>query len=418
MKNARRTTGVCVLALAALAAPGAAEAKNYGIDGHVVAPPTASKGRLVVPILLSERAERRLRLGKGLVRVSVPARTRLQAPAPNGRGTVAILPSALRVGDQLKASAPLTRRAVKRLKKRAVPGFLVRKTKVVRRSSALSTDELTQILGDLGRQLNLLTGRVNSLASLTSTQVGGLLTRLESHTDRMNTLTNTLGTLETSVTQFLDRLTLLESAVPNTAELIKLQSDVTSLLSRATSLESVTGGLTTNLGNLTTTVAGLQGSLTGLSGQITALTTSLNGLSSRMTSAETTLAQLPGLIAQVSSLDSSLVALTGRVTAAEGLLTTLGGSLTGLNGTVAGLTTTTNGLTSTVNVQGLDIASLTTTVGTLDTGLTGVQSSVATLQGTVGGLQSTVTGLTGQVNTLNTTVGILCGPTSLLNALC
>ena len=108
-----------------------------------------------------------MRLGKGLVRVSLPAGTRLSAPAPSGRGTVAILPGALRTGDQLKASAPLSPGAVKRLRNRAVPSFRVRAARVARRSSAHSTDELTRILGDLGRQLNLLTGRVNGLASLT-----------------------------------------------------------------------------------------------------------------------------------------------------------------------------------------------------------------------------------------------------------
>src|SRR5918997_3772943 len=116
MNRTRTTVGALALTIAAVAAPGAAEAKTYGVDGHVVAPPTSSKGRLVVPMLLTEGAERRMRLGKGLVRVSLPRGTRLRAPAPGGRGTVAILPSALRTGDQLKASAPLSRGAVKRLR--------------------------------------------------------------------------------------------------------------------------------------------------------------------------------------------------------------------------------------------------------------------------------------------------------------
>ena len=237
-------TGALALSIAAVGAPGVAEAKNYGIDGHVVAPPTASKSRLVVPVLLTERAERRMRLGKGLVRVSLPRGTRLSAPSPSGRGTVPILPSALRPRDQLKASAPLSRGAVKRLRKRAVPSFRVRKARVARRSSALSTDELTRIVGDLGRQLGQLTGRVDGLAALITSQLGGLRSEFASTTERVNTLTNTVGTLETSLAQLLSRLTLLEGAVPNVTELLALQGSITSLLSRTTSLETVTGGST------------------------------------------------------------------------------------------------------------------------------------------------------------------------------
>ena len=173
MYRTRTPVGALTLTIAACAAPGTAHAKNYGVDGHVVAPPAAAKGRLVVPVLLTEGAERRMRLGKGLVRVSLPRGTRLRAPAPSGRGTAAILPSALRPGDQLKASAPLSRGAVKRLRKRAVPSFRVRKARVARRSSALSTDELMRIVGDLGRQLGQLTGRVDGLASLIRGQLGG-----------------------------------------------------------------------------------------------------------------------------------------------------------------------------------------------------------------------------------------------------
>jgi hypothetical protein len=124
---------------------------------------------------------------KGLVRVSLPGRARVSAPAIGGRGTTAILPSALRVGDRLKATAPLSKAAVKRLRKRAVPSFRAKRAKVARRASVLSNDELTRMLADLSGQLNKLTGRVDGLASLTSSQLGGLRSEFRSTTERVNT---------------------------------------------------------------------------------------------------------------------------------------------------------------------------------------------------------------------------------------
>lgn len=163
------TTAALALAIAGTAAPGVAQARNYAVDGHVVAPPTAAGGRVVVPVLLSQRAERRMRLRTGLVRISLSRHRRLSAPSPTGRGKAAIMPSAIRTGDRLKASAPLSRRAVRRLRRRAVPSFRARRARLSNRASALSTDELTSIVAELARQLYLLSDRVDGLASSPAT---------------------------------------------------------------------------------------------------------------------------------------------------------------------------------------------------------------------------------------------------------
>src|SRR5215210_239421 len=123
----RFTPTYFALALGLLLLPAGAQAKAKTLDGHVIAPPSVSRSKVTVPVLLTAGSERRLRLGKGVVRVVIGRKTRLAAPAPSGAGKVKILASTLRPGDQLKAAVSLSRKQLKRLRKRAVPTLKVKR---------------------------------------------------------------------------------------------------------------------------------------------------------------------------------------------------------------------------------------------------------------------------------------------------
>jgi len=398
-----------VAVLLCLALPTAAQGRAKTLDGHVIAPPSVSKSRVSVPVLLTERSERRLRLGKAVVRVVIPRKTKLSAPAPTGRGKVKIGASALRAGDQLKAAVSISRKQLRRLRKRAVPALKVKRPRVPRRASALSTDELMRVVESLAAQLSALSGRVDGLAALTDSQFRSLLVRIQAVEARVTALETALGNLELSVADLLDRLDLLEASLPDPAQLAQLVSDVQSLLTRVTALEALTSTLGNNLSALTTTVTSQQSAISALQGQVTPLMTEVTSLGTRVTNVETTLTQLPGLITQVTSLDTALTTLDGRVDTAETALTTLDGTVSGLQTTVGTLDTTVDGLVDTSALQSTDIGDLQADsldvisgVAALTGTVSGLQSDVAGIQGDVAGLQSDVAGLQG-------TIGTICG---------
>src|SRR3954471_17930669 len=86
-------------AAACLLGAAPAEAKSVSLAGQVVAPPTMAKTRVSVPLLLSDRSERRLRLGRAIVWVVLPRRSWLRVPTARGKATARIRPSRIRVGD-------------------------------------------------------------------------------------------------------------------------------------------------------------------------------------------------------------------------------------------------------------------------------------------------------------------------------
>ncbi len=84
---------------------------------------------------------------------------------------------------------------------------------------------------------------------------------------RLTALETAFGELETSLADLLDRLDLLEAALPDPAQIAELVTNVESLLTRVTSLENLTTTLQGNLTTLTGTVTTLQGSVTTLQGR-------------------------------------------------------------------------------------------------------------------------------------------------------
>jgi hypothetical protein len=406
-------TLIVAVAAVALAVP-SASAKTTRIDGQVIAPPGAKGKRTSVPLLLTERSERRLKLRKGIVRVLVGPRARLSAPGPGGHGSVKLTPSALQAGDRVRAVAKLSRKQVARLRKRSVPAFAVRRVTVVARASSLSNDDLARMVAELDARLTALSRRVDGLAASNAAQMAALRGDLDSLTARTGALETGFATFGSSLDSLLARMDLLEGLV-DPELLASLSDDVDSLLGRADALEGTTGGLTASLSGLTGTVGGLQTSLTAAQGQLGPLLTTVDGLSTRVGDAEESLGQLPAVLAQIDSIDTELNGLTGRVDASEQLLESVGGSVDELGLTVGGLTSTTETLLDASAEQALEIGALQGSLSTLDDDLTGVTGDLTALQGTVGGLGTTVSGLTGSVGALT---GQVAGLQSTLNLLC
>lgn len=403
MTLSRATPFAAVAALVTV--PAAAEARALPVDGHVVAPPSKHGAAVTVPVLLSSRSQRLLRVRSGLVWVRLPRNLRLEAPAPFGGGTVQIVASTLRAGDRLRGTTRLDKRLRRNLRRHALPPVPVRRARISKRASALSVDELTAVVLGLARQLAALGVRVDDLAAT----VGGELARMR---DDLNALSAKsagmaagLGTLQDSLADLHTALERHRRLFDPTA-LRSLQADLGALLSRVAALETQTTPLSTSLTSLAATAAGIQVALTNLQGTVSALSQEVNDLDTRLGSAE---AQLPDLIMQIGTLDSTLQALDVRVAVAEDALTTLQGTLTGLTTWVDGLTATTNGLVTTVGEHGTGIWTLTGEVDGLTSAVGTLQAALGTLQGDVWGLAGSMSGLQSEVTRLQGTVGLICG---------
>jgi hypothetical protein len=398
-------TLIVTVAAVAIAVP-SASAKTTRVEGHVIAPPAAQGKRTSVPLLLTERSERRLKLRKGIVRVLVSPRARLSAPGPGGRGSVKLAPSALQAGDRVRAVAKLSRKKIKRLRKRSVPSFAVSKVGVIARASALSNDDLARMIAELDARLTALSQRVDGLAASNAAQLAALRSDFDGLSARTGVLESGFASLGGSLDTLLARIDLLEGIVDPDL-LAALQGDVGSLLSRTGTLEGVTGGLNSSLTTLTGTVGGLESSLGDVQGQLGPLLTTVDGLSGRVDLAEGSLDQLSTVLSDVDAVETALNVLSGRVDANALLLGTLDGTVDDLLGDVTDLTGVTDGLVTTVTEQGLDLDTVTTTVNALSSDLTATTNDLLNLQGTVGTLGTTVGGLTTTVGGLTSQLGAL-----------
>jgi acid phosphatase type 7 len=95
-----RATLLALLLLAAV--PAAAQARAVKVDGRVTGAPTVRGGAVTVPLQLTKRAGRALKLGTRSVGVRIRRRARLPLPRRGASGASVLAPRALRTGDRLK----------------------------------------------------------------------------------------------------------------------------------------------------------------------------------------------------------------------------------------------------------------------------------------------------------------------------
>lgn len=149
---------------------------------------------------------------------------------------------------------------------------------------------------------------------------------------------------------------------------------------------------------LTALATYVRSSFTSVGGNLSALRTDLTALGTALAALEKRLGELEGgmpalearLQEQIDSLGTSLAALGTQVTDIPAQIAALQATLTGLQGQLGGL----------------------------EGDLGGLEGDLGDLQSDLQALQGAVTQLGTDLTALDATVDILCGPTSLLDALC
>lgn len=171
---AKHTALLTLLLVAAL--PAAAEARTYKVDGRVTGPPTAKRGTVTVPLQLTARAGRALKLGTRRVRVRF---RRARLPLVGAARRVRIAPRALRNGDRLRGVTKVSKKTRRRLRYRARPALKLRRVRVVRASRRRQaapfvpappvalTRTPAQVLRDIGTRATNLSVRIGRLGSFT-----------------------------------------------------------------------------------------------------------------------------------------------------------------------------------------------------------------------------------------------------------
>jgi hypothetical protein len=268
-------TAGCVVA--ALVAPVSAQAGTVPVKGQVVGSAYAAGGKSAVPVLLSQVSARRAHLKSPLgIALMSPAAS---IPAPGG----SLKASALRLGDSISARL----RTSKSLRSSAYPRFAARGLRVTRRGATLSNAELYALVAKLQNQLDGFQSYVLGELSRLGNLIGGLTSQGASTRSQLDSLTSTLNTVSSGLTQ-------LQTAVGNLPA--NVQSEIDALTSQVQALQSVASTLQSQLGSATSSIATLQGLLSGITtpGQ---LSTALNNISTL----QSQLASLSGLVGSLSS---------------------------------------------------------------------------------------------------------------------
>src|SRR4051794_24227321 len=257
----------------ALAVPAGAEAKSVPVKGHVLVPPLAGKRDVRVPVLLDSAPQRRLHTRSPLVYVITGRRATVSAPKPLARGQIRIKVAEIRQGDLVAGKVRASKRQLKRARKQASPAFRAGSLKVLKRSSALSNDELTTLIVNLWQQVALLSRRVDGVALDTAGQLRSLRGDMTDTRRRLAVveaalvgLQNAMNALDLRLTARIDSLDADLTGVKT--RLTAAEGTITSLLSRTTALESSVAALQTTVGQLDSRLATVEGSLSSLSSRL------------------------------------------------------------------------------------------------------------------------------------------------------
>ena len=209
LKRVALLSAIASVAVAGVAAP-AAQAGSVKAGGQVIAPPSSYKGKLGVPVLLSQSAQKSLRLSSPIVRLLVGKNERVAAP---NKARIAAVD--VKAGDDVTAK-------VKRAKKKAtIASLSASGLTVTGRQGALSNSDLQTAVFELARQyfgttaqqdqrMQSLDGRIaklesgssqsaiaglqNDVANLTTT-VSGLTTSLNGLTGQLNGLNSLVNSI-------------------------------------------------------------------------------------------------------------------------------------------------------------------------------------------------------------------------------
>ena len=395
-----------VLALLVVAViPAAAQARTFKVDGRVTAPPTARGGAVTVPLKLTKRAGRALKLGTRSVRVRL-GRARLPLSGAGAAGASVLAPRALRAGDRLRGVTSLSKKARRRLRYRYRPTLKLKRARVIRAGRRANTPPRTpaapaappppaapappqrtaeQILRDIGARVTAVSGRVGRHGSLTQ----------EIASQRLQTLR--LPVSLAGVTVAFQSLTKAVEARSSTNPAFKpLLAEVEALAPGVEWLEAAMGAVDTSF-RTSSVLRSVEDPVEVLAVEMLPTLGPQIGL----------IQLIPGLLAQLITIDEALGRIDGRLDTVEAALGPLGPGTRELNAGMASLTNATNAL-ATAAQSGADLASLssgvdalTTDVASLAGGFGALQTSTNELARPLGGLHAEALALTGTVEALD-----------------
>jgi len=371
---AKRAAVLALLLLAAI--PAVAQARTFKVDGRVTGPPTARAGAVTLPLHLTNRVGRALKLGTRRVRVRFK---RARLPVSGAVGARRLAPRALRAGDRLKGVTSLSDKTRRRLRYRSRPTLKLRRVRVIRGArrgrggpapisfAAPLSRTPKLIVRAIGARETTLSGRVGKFGSLTQ-QIANL-----------QTLSLPVGLAGVTVA-FESLKTALEDRASTDPAFAPLLADVEALAPGAEWLGPVMGAVDTSL--RTTRALGMIGdAVETLAVQAPVLATQI-----------ALLQQIPGVLAQITAIDEALSRIEGRLDAVEAASGSLRSSAGELN---AGMGSLANDVDAqaTAAEAGDDVASLTAGVDALATDVAGLASGFGALQTSMNEFAPTLDGL-------------------------
>jgi hypothetical protein len=385
-RPAKRAALLALLLLAAI--PAAAQARTFKVDGRVVGPPTAKGGAVTVPLQLSKRAGRALKLGTRRVRVRF---RRARLPLSGAPGAARLAPRALRHGHRLKGVTSLSKKSRLRLRRRARPTLKLRRVSVVRGRRrrravpmsppvvvALPSRTPEQIVRDIGTRSTALSGRIGRLGSLTQ-QVA-----------RLQALRLPVGLAGVTLA-FESLTTALEDRSSTDPAFDPLLAEVKALAPGTDWLGTAMGAIESSV-RTTRALAMIGDAVETLAVDSVVLATQIELLE-----------QIPGVVAQLTAIDEALGRIEGRLSAVEAASGSVNTGTGELNAAMGALTDATGALATDAQ-EGADLASLNTGVDALATEVTAVASGFEALQTSLNQLAPELDGLTADAAALEAMV--------------
>lgn len=363
--RAGRPTGrAALLALVLLAAiPAAAQARTFKVDGRVTGPPTATGGAVTVPLQLSKRAGRAVKLGTRRLRVRF---RRARLPLSGVPGAARLAPRALRAGHRLKGVTSLSKKSRLRLRHRARPTLKLRRVSVIRAPrrgrgapappsfAPAPSRTPEQIVADIGTRATALSGRIGRLGSL-GQQVANL-----------QTLRLPVGLAGVTVA-FESLTTALEDRSSTDPAFEPLLAEVKALAPGTDWLGTAMSAIDTSL--RTTRALGMIGdAVETLAVESVVLATQIELIK-----------QIPGVLAQLTAIDEALGRIDGRLGAVEAASGSLNSGTSQLNAGMASLADATNALATNAQADA-DLASMSAGVDALATDVAALASGFGAMQ--------------------------------------
>jgi hypothetical protein len=400
-----------VLALLLVAAiPAATQARTFKVDGRVTAPPTARAGAVTVPLKLTKRAGRALKLGTRSVRVRL-SRARLPLSGAGAAGASVLAPRSLRAGDRLRGVTSLSKKARRRLRYHYRPTLRLKRASVIRAGRRASAPPGTPAAPAAPQPPGATSGPAapappRRTAEETLRDIGALVTALLGRVGRHGSLTQQISAQRLQTLRLPVSLAGVTVAFQSLTKALEARSSTNPafqpLLTKVKALAPGVEWLETAMGAVDTSFR-TTGAMRSVEDPVEVLAVEILP----MLAPQIGLIQLfPGLLAQLVAVDEALGRIDGGLDTIEAALGPLGRGTRDLNAGMASHTNAINAL-ATAAQSGADLASLSAGVDGLATDVASLASGFGTLQTSMNELTRPLGGLHADGLVLTATVEAL-----------